>query len=256
MEEHNKTEDLDKFDERGQAVVKYATEEEGSFLSTIERLASRPDVDPEKIKQFMDMQERILDRNAKQAFNNSMMEAQKKIELVVAESYSDQTKSKYADLKTILVQIKPVYTAEGFSLMFYEGETEKEGHMRICVDIMHAQGHTEQRYGDFAVQTTGIAGKTMMTEIHGQGSAISYGRRYLTCMVFNVPTGDDNDAQTASGPSINEQQLSTIVDMINHIEQDEEDFCRFMGVESVDKIPADAFNKAMKELNRKKRYKE
>jgi len=128
-----------------------------------------------------------------------MTKAQNKTELVVARSKNEQTHSMYAKLKQILIETKPIYTAEGFSLMFYEGDTPKENHTRVCVDIMHNQGHTEKRWGDFAVQTTGIAGKAMMTLIHGQGSTFSYGRRYLTCMIFNIPTGDDDDGNAGGG---------------------------------------------------------
>ena len=217
------------------------------FFAAIERLAINPDVDVAKIKQILDMQEQVLDRNAKQAFNAAMMRAQNRIELVVANKTNDQTHSDYANLKAILLKAKPVYTSEGFSLMFYEGETLKENHKRVCVDIMHEQGHTEKRYGDFTIQTTGIAGKAMMTQIHGEGSAFSYGRRYLTCMIFNIPTGDDDDGQSAGRETkyVTEKQLSTIVDMINDKAVNETKFLDYMEVESLEKIPADQYKKAM-----------
>lgn len=167
------------------------------FLATIERLSAQPNIPVEKIEQIMNMQFRVLDREAKQAFNAAMTRAQSKIELVVAESENTQTKSNYAKLESILISAKPFYTEAGFSLMFYEGESPKETQKRVCVDIMHSGGHTEKRHGDFTIQTTGIAGKAMMTQIHGEGSAFSYGRRYLTCMIFNIPTGDDDDGNAA-----------------------------------------------------------
>ena len=85
---------LKEFDNRNTVeVVPYGEEptwrkqsEQNSFLATIERLAARPDIDPGKIQQFMDMNERILDRDAKQAFNAAMTKAQSQIELVVAKS--------------------------------------------------------------------------------------------------------------------------------------------------------------------------
>lgn len=257
--EKSLAERVNDFEKRGaDGFTKDVVPQEGSFLATIERLASRPDVDPEKIKQFMDMQERVLDRNAQQAFNAAMTEAQNKIDLVVADSWNEQTKSKYANLKTILVQIKPVYTTAGFSLMFYEGVTDKPDHKRVCVDIMHRQGHTENRWGDFAIQTKGIAGKTMMTQIHGEGSAFQYGRRYLTCMIFNVPTGDDDNGQAAgAGEHISEGQIKTIKDLIKTVKANEPKFLEFMGkalkreIKSIDKIPSTGYDRAIAELERK-----
>lgn len=205
--------DLEKFEERNPAETMPVPvdNQQASFFASIERLAANPAVDVSKIKEIMDMQEHILDRNAEQAFNAAMTRAQNKIELVVAKSDNVQTGSKYANLKAVLLSAKPIYTAEGFSLMFYEGETSKEEHKRVCVDIMHEQGHTKQRYGDFAIQTTGIKGSVMMTQIHGEGSAFSYGRRYLTCLIFNIPTGDDDDGNAAGEVKpINNQQLLDI----------------------------------------------
>jgi len=219
------------------------------FFAAIERLAINPDVDVAKIKQILDMQEQILNRNAKQAFNAAMMRAQNRIELVVSNKTNEQTHSNYADLKAILLKAKPVYTSEGFSLMFYEGETTKENHKRVCVDIMHEQGHTEKRYGDFAIQTTGIAGKSMMTQIHGEGSAFQYGRRYLTCMIFNIPTGDDDGNRAGSEPqALTDKQLSTIMDMINDKNVNAKKFLGYMEAESLEKIPADQYDKAMAAL--------
>ena len=219
--------------------------QQADFFAAIERLVINPDVDVAKIKQIMDMQEHILDRNAKQEFNAAMTRTQSKIELVVAKEKNTQTNSNYANLKAVLLSAKPVYTAEGFSLMFYEGETAKENHKRVCVDIMHEAGHTEKRHGDFTIQTTGIAGKAMMTEIHGEGSSFSYGRRYLTCMIFNIPTGDDDDGNKAGGIEyITDKQKSTLIALISERKVDVKKFLKVMAIDSLDLLPANLFDAA------------
>ncbi len=250
------TEDTEKFDSRGNGAMLPAPVEQNTFLATIERLASRPDIDPDKIKQFMDMQEHILDRNAKQAFNAAMGRAQGKIELVAAKTKNEQTKSMYAKLKSILIHAKPIYTGEGFSLMFYEGDTPKENHKRICVDIMHEEGHTEKRWGDFAVQTTGIAGKAMMTQIHGEGSAFSYGRRYLTCAVFNIPTGDDDDGNASGSQEefITKDQAKKLLGLIEKCGDKAgwvaEKIMALNKVETLDALPSDQYTKAVEWLKK------
>ncbi|MBW2012049.1 MAG: ERF family protein [Deltaproteobacteria bacterium] len=247
--------DVEKFECRNkndiEGIVPYTQD---PFVAMVERLARIPDIDPTKLKQIMDMQERALDRGAKQAFNAAMTQAQNKIELVVAKSWNDQTKSHYAKLKSVLISAKPIYTKAGFSLMFYEGETDKENHKRVCVDIMHEQGHTEKRHADFAIQTTGIAGKTMMTLIHGQGSTFSYGRRYLTCMIFNIPTGDDDDGQTAGGKQpeikyINEAQIKTIESLMIRTDINTKAFFKSLKIAEIKELPAKDFSNAMNILN-------
>jgi len=265
-EEHGT--DLEKYESRQPITVappETGLSQQESFFTSMERLAASPNVDVEKFKQILDMQEQILDRNAKQAFNAAMTEAQNKIELVVAKKYNNQTKSNYANLKEILIQTKPIYTAEGFSLMFYEGETEKEGHKRVCVDIMHRDGHTEKRYGDLAIQTTGIAGKAMMTQIHGEGSAFSYGRRYLTCMIFNIPTGDDDDGNAAGAKKeskfTTEAQKKEIGELFKMLGiTDPEDIKkryadRFEGITTLDEVfteSADILIRSLKKMIKKK----
>ena len=238
--------------------TKDLVEVQPSFITSIERLAANPDVDPEKLQKFMEMQEHILDRNAKQAFNAAMTKTQNKIELVVAKSDNAQTGSKYANLKEVLIKAKPIYTTEGFSLMFYEGESKKEGHKRVCVDIMHEQGHTEQRYGEFAIQTTGIAGKAMMTQIHGEGSAFSYGRRYLTCMIFNIPTGEDDDGNAAGKEDpkfTTKAQKKEIEGLFKTLKLSEKEIekkmaNRFQGITNLDEVYTDAADTLIRSLEK------
>ena len=219
------------------------------FIAMVERLSANPNVDVDKLERILNMQERILDRNAEAAFNESFSKAQSKIDLVVAESENKQTKSNYAKLSDILIKAKHHWESEGFALMFYEGDTPKEDHKRTMVDIRHNKGHTVTRHIDLAVQTTGIAGKTMMTLIHGQGSSFSYGRRYLTCMVWNIPTGDDDDGNAAGKQPeyITEDQAADFAMRLKVMYGDNISmFLSYMGYESVENIPAKEYKKAEK----------
>ena len=118
-------------------------DESQGFLSTIERLATNPEVDVDKIQRIMDMQEHILDRNAKQAFNAAMVQAQAEMPVVPLDLKNTQTNSRYSSYKIILKYTKPVYTKAGFSVSMYEGDTKKESNIRVCADVMHAEGHTK-----------------------------------------------------------------------------------------------------------------
>ncbi len=252
--------DVEKFEERSivQAQSQKITtpeNQQSSFFESIERLAANPNVGVAKIKQLMEMNEHILDRNAEQEFNAAMTRAQNQIEFVVENKWNDQTKSNYANLKGVLLSAKPIYTSAGFSLMFYEGETQKEDHKRVCVDIMHEGGHTKQKYGDFAIQTTGIAGKKMMTQIHGEGSAFSYGRRYLTCMIFNIPTGDDDDGNDAGKTEeieyITVDMKTEITDFIKATKSNKKNFLKHFKVESIEKIPLGKYGQVISTLQAK-----
>ena len=218
---------------------------QSDFVSMIERLAANPEVDVSKIEQIMNLQERVLDRDAAKAFNADMVACQGAIKVVRENKKNAQTRSTYADLTAILKSIKPVYTSHGFALSFYEGTTDKENHVRVMVDIMHTEGHSKTRFKDFTIDNVGIKGSVNKTNIHGNQSAFMYGRRVLTCMIFNVPTGENDDDGNAAGGTmyINDDQQSKITDMLIAIYGDDHSpFLEYIGVSSVDQIPANQYD--------------
>lgn len=218
-----------------------------NFMTSIERLVMSPEVDPVKLEKFMDLQERILDRNAEQAFNTDMVLCQSRIKIVNQNKKNNQTNSHYADLTEILKDIKPIYTECGFALSFYEGETNKDNHVRVMVDIMHREGHSKTRFKDFPIDCVGIKGTPNKTQIHGNQSAFMYGRRVLTCMVFNVPTGKDDDGNVAGGVDfITEKQVKTLSDLINYLYKSDEkkqQYLDSMGIETLSELPKKDFKR-------------
>jgi hypothetical protein len=234
-------------------------EKQPNFLDVIERLSSNPNVDVEKIQRIMNMQEQIIARRAQQDFNAAMVRAQKNMPVVAKKEKNEQTHSKYAGYDEILKQCKPIYTAEGFSVTFYQGHGTAEnpleaGNNRIMADVMHDGGHTKTVYVDIPVETTGLKGNSNMTKTHATGSSIQYGRGYLMRMIFNIPTGDDDDGNQAGGAKfISDKQKSQIVDMFNSIDLTEgqkANFFKILAVEKddFDKIKESDFAKAMSTL--------
>jgi hypothetical protein len=173
--------------------VPQKTSERSDFFAMIERLSSNPDVDVNKIEQIVNLQEHILDRNAKQLYNEDMVKAQSLIPSVFKNKPNEQTRSKYADFSAINKIAKPHYSACGFSLTYYEGKSEKENNIRVFADCMHRGGHTEIKWVDVPIDDKGIKGTTNKTNTHAKCSSLSYGKRYLICMIFNIATDDEDD---------------------------------------------------------------
>lgn len=194
--------DVAKFEGRYQPESMPVPVEQQTFFAAIERLSMRSDVDAAKIKQIMEMQEYILDRNAKQAFNVAMVKAQGRMEVVLKATKGEH--GKFANLESVLEMARPIYTDEGFAVTFYEGFSTvekplKDGHIRMMADIMHAGGHTKAVTADVPFDDKGPQGKIIKTGPHATGSSFSYGRRYLNCMIWNIATGDDDDGRGAGG---------------------------------------------------------
>jgi len=226
---------------------------EVSVIETIERLATNPDVDVSKIKAFLEMQEHLLDRRNREEFNRAMVRAQNKIQPIIKDTPIPK-KGKYPKLDKVIRESEPIYSAEGFSLMFYEGESHKENHVRVMCDIMHSSGHVKTVYVNMAVSTKGGKGTEFMTEIDAEASAFTKGRRYLICMIFNIPTPDD-DGENAGGiigDPISEAQMKTLSNTIKAKGADAEKFLKYFEIETLSEMPEKRFKEAMAMLRDKK----
>lgn len=167
--------------------------------------AADPRMDVAKVERLWAMHKEMMDREREAAFNDSMARAQAKVVPIVKDRRNDHTKSMYATLAAINDAITPIYTAEGLSVSFdsYSPERDKDlppldpGMLRVVGFCSHRGGHTRKYHLDGALDDAGAQGNRNKTGIQATGSTVSYLRRYLVCMIFNVATADDNDGNGA-----------------------------------------------------------
>ena len=156
--------------------------------------------DVEGFGKMLEYQEKHEANQARKAYSSDFALAQSDIDAVVKTQYNSQTKSKYAGLDNVLEMARPVYTKHGFSVIYYESKPEAPEDMRLCADVLHKAGHKETYHLDVPLDGTGIQGKVNMTKLHGKFSSVTYGRRYLLCMIWNIPTQDDDGNAPGKGP--------------------------------------------------------
>ena len=167
--------------------------EDDPFVAMVERLATNKDVDPDKLEKLVDIQMRIMDRNAEAEFNAAMSRVQEKLPTIVKRAQNTHTNSTYAKHEAIAEGIKPIYTAEGFSTSFSQGKAQTKGYMGIDGILSHRAGHSRPYWLELPPDDKGAKGNVNKTALHAAGSTFTYGRRYLTCLMFDVATGDDTD---------------------------------------------------------------
>ena len=80
-----------------------------------------------------------------------------------------------------------------------------------------------------------------------------YGRRYLTCMIFNIPTGDDDDGNAAGSKVkyITEAQIADLKTERELRKVDGKTFLAHFDIESLEQLPAKRFGEAMKLMKAK-----
>lgn len=186
----------------------------GTLLTVIAQAAADPAFDLDRLERLFAMQRQVLADEAKNAFQQDMARAQAEMPSVVKNAVNPHLKSKYAQLEAIDDAIRPVYTRHGFSLMFSQRPSERESELIIVCTVLHKAGHsiTEELPG----KIDNGPGRSANQAI---GSSITYLRRYLTCMIFNVVVRneDKDDQYDTSGQGVaasdrEVEELRTLID--------------------------------------------
>ena len=112
-------------------------ESQGNSPAMIIEQAIAKGADLEKLKGLMELQERWEANESKKQYNAEMVLVHGEMPAVGKSLTNQQTHSNYAALDEIICKAKVIYTAHGFSISFYEGETPKPEHVRICADVVH-----------------------------------------------------------------------------------------------------------------------
>lgn len=227
-------------------------------MHLISKLVENKDFDVDKLDKMMTLQERWEDRRAEVEFNAAMSRVQNLLPEVEKKSDNLQTNSKYAKHEAIALAIKPIYTTEGFSAVFSQGQSDTEGYLRVNGTLRHSAGHSEPHYVDLPLDKAGIKGNVNKTDLHATSSTFTYGRRILTCMMFDVATGDDTDGNLP-GALVTEEQANQLRAKFDKLPaKTQTAFLKWAlskpeldGEESVDDLGAKYFDDYMKNLDRK-----
>lgn len=173
-----------------------------SFMNIVERVATMPDLNMDTLKGLLDMQERIMKRDAESAFNAAMAEMQCDIP-TIAERAKGHGTIRYATLEDISDIVKPIMKANGFAISF-KVEHAANG-LSVTGILMHRAGHREETTMLLPLDTSGSK-----NAVQAVGSSTSYGKRYVMCALLNITTrGEDDDAYSAA-PSNSEPVITEI----------------------------------------------
>lgn len=170
----------------------------------------KPDV--EYIKGLLAIKKEIDADEARKAYALAFAAAQADIGGVVKTRKNNQTNSMYAGLDDVIEMSKKVCATHGFSIPFSEGVTEVKEHIRVCATVLHKDGHKEPYHYDVPLGGKGIQGKVNMTAIHAKATSVSYGQRYLLCMIWNIPT-KDTDGNPPPPPPKPEVRATTTTEL-------------------------------------------
>jgi hypothetical protein len=171
--------------------------EAAAFIQVIERAASNKDVDVAKLEKLLDMQERILAKNAEMAFNSAMAEMQAELPIITERGeirVAGTLRSRYAKFEDINEEVKPVLKQHGFAMTF---KVNTDTVCKVTGILVHRAGHREQTE---IVLPYDISGSK--NNVQAIGSSVSYGKRYVMEALLNLTSrGQDDDGKGTQGPA-------------------------------------------------------
>lgn len=135
---------------------------------------------------------------------------------------------KYARLEDIDRAIRPIISKEGFSLSF---DTQPVGNnIRVICKLSHKEGHEEVKQLDLPIDTSGSKNGAQAVK-----STVSYGRRILTQMFFNlIEEGEDTDGEIKA--PLTAEQASALNNLIKTKGAPMHRFLKHMKVEKIEDI--------------------
>lgn len=228
-----------------------AVPESAAIIQVIERAAINPDVDIDKMERLLEMQERIMERNARSAYAADLARMQPELPVIAErggiKDRSGRVQSTYALWEDINEAIKPVLAKHGFALSFRTGQDE--GRITVTGVLSHREGHSEETTMHLPIDTSGSK-----NSVQAVGSSISYGKRYTAGALLNITSrGEDDDGKAAGGvATISDEQVQALQDLIIEVGADPVKFCAYLKVEKLAALPSDQYERAVDALNAKR----
>lgn len=184
-----------------------------AIISVIERAATNPEVDVDKMERLLTMHERITERDAKAAFTAAMAEMQgelptisEKGEIVV----KGELRSRYAKFEDINEAVRPILKKYGFAVSF-RTNTENAA-ISVTGILSHKQGHSEETTMVLPADISGAK-----NSVQSIGSSTSYGKRYVLEAILNISTRGGDDDGAAAGLMDSEKAQAELNAHLNYI---------------------------------------
>ena len=226
------------------------TTQAGQLLATV----TQQGASTETLEAIAKLYREERDDQRRTSFNAAMSKAQMEMRPVSADATNPQTRSKYASYAALDKALRSIYTKHGFGLSFDTADTGAADMVRVICVVSHCEGYERQHHIDMPADGTGIKGNRMMTSTHARGSATTYGMRYLLKMIFNVSIGEDDDDGNKAGSKVelvDEKEIAEINGLLERLPDSvKESMLGAYTIVSVDQLPAAAFPKAIKALNK------
>jgi len=225
-----------------------------NFLSVISEAALNPSIDPAKMMALLDVQERMMNKQAELDFNAAFFQLQDDLPRITKDAsikHKDKATGKdniiaqYASYEHIDSVIRPLLAKHGFAIRF--NSKQIGNNITVFGTISHRGGHSVTDEIPLTIDSSGAK-----NNVQGVGSTIAYGKRYLVGMLLNlVFEGEDDDGDGGGFIPITPEQAEEISNLLKETKSDVAAFLKWLGADTVEKVNINDYDKAISTLKRK-----
>lgn len=230
------------------AVVESQHTAAANVLSVIERAALDPNIDINKLERLLEMQERIIARDAKAAYAAAFAAMQPELPTIrergKIKDKAGNVQSRYALWEDVNEAIRPILANHGFGLSF-RTKTD-DGKILVTGVLSHRAGHFEETQIALMADTSGSK-----NAVQSIGSSVSYGKRYTAGALLNLTSeySEDDDGKAAGmAPVITDEQAANIRDLLSANDMDEAKFCAYGKIAVIEEMQASQYDVAIERI--------
>jgi len=211
------------------------------------RYAIEKGADLDKLEKLMSLKREWDKDEARKAYHKAMAAFKSdppkifKDKTVSFDTQKGNTSYKHATLGQVTELVSTALSKHGLSASW---TTKQNGQVIVTCRITHELGHSEETSLAAPSDTSGSK-----NAIQAIGSTITYLERYSLLALTGLATYDQDDAGIASSEVeyINDKQVHKLRDLLiaTGLEKKESKLMKYLGVESLEKLPAKDFQKAV-----------
>lgn len=183
-----------------------------NILEVIARAAADPSVDVAKMSALLDLQERVIDKQAEISFNRSLVAMQSEVPRIrtdaVVRNRAHEVQSRYATYEGIDAAVRPIMQRHGFAVTFDSPEIGG-GSIRATGTLHHIDGHSKVFTVHLPIDSSGSK-----NGVQGVGSTKTYAKRYLLIDMLNIAIEEaDDDGNGGKPATIGASQAKQLADL-------------------------------------------
>lgn len=229
--------------------------ESAAILSVIERAASNPNVDIDKLERLLEMRERVEAQTARKAYSAAMSTMRPTLPAIKKDGAIDMGRGKaisFAKWEDINDVVVPILGQHGFSIWFRTDVLE--GKVRVTCVVSHEAGHSEETSLVLPADTSGSK-----NAVQSLGSSVSYGKRYTASALLNLTTrdgGPDRDDDGLAGgvaPTISAEQIKKLRELCEKLGKSdaEQTLAAYFKVDTLEDLPVALYARAERAIQLK-----